>query len=355
MTAPARQGIPLRPDRAAFAAEQRRSLCRAVAALVLGAAKDTEPAAVLRSAWPDDNRAALVLRAVSNPADTTITALGLDAVTTLPALAPQSAALQLFALGAKLDLGGKHTIAVPNVAVPPAPVFIAENMPAPSTQLTFAKTLLGPVKKILVLSAITREIEAATPEGAAVIVARLLSDAIAKGIDVVALGTGAGDTTTPSGLLHGVTPITAAAAGSSAMVEDISNLTKAITDAWIDPSNVVFIAATRQAMALKLTPSPLFDNPVILAANLPNGTVIAAAPAGIYFAYDGSTTVESSKEVLIHSEDTAPLPLVSTGGVVAAPQRSFWQTDSISIRCRSNAAWVAYPGSIQIVTGVNWP
>ena len=42
-------------------------------------------------------------------------------------------------------------------------------------------------------------------------------------------------------------------------MQDIANLTKAISDAFIDPSGVVFVAATRQAMALRMVPSPLLD------------------------------------------------------------------------------------------------
>jgi hypothetical protein len=348
------QPIPLRADPAALRQAEARAIHRAVAAIALGAAQKTSPAAVLRAAWPHDDRAALVLRAVSNPIDTTQYP-GLDAVTTLPHLAPQSAALKLFAKGAKFDLAGKRTIAVPDIALPPAPVFIAEGAPAPAVQFVLGKTLIGPARKILILSAVSRELEEASPEAATLVVARILGDAAAKGIDAIAFSTFAGDTTTPPGLLVGAVPITAAAAGAEALTEDIANLTKAIADAFIDPSDFVFIAAPRQAMAMKIKPSPLFDSPVIMAAALPDKTLIAAAPAGIFSAYDGTPEIDASKEALVHSEDTTPLPLVSSTGTVAAPQRSLFQTDVLSIRCRARAAWCAYPGAIQIVEGANWP
>ena len=123
----------------------------------------------------------------------------------------------------------------------------------------------------------------------------------------------------------------------------------------IDPSDVVFIAAPRQAMALRIKPSPLFDSPVIMAAALPDKTLIACAPGGIYYGYDGGAEVDSSREAVIHMEDTTPLPLIGSTGTVAAPQRSAFQTDVIFLRCRARCAWVAYPGAVQVVQGVNWP
>lgn len=350
----AQQPIPLRADPALLRQAERRAINRAVAAVALGAAKNADPAQLLRAAWPSDDRAAFVLRAISDPTDTAAYP-GLDAVSVLPHLAPQSAALQLFTRGTKLDLAGKRTISVPDIALPATPVFIGEGMPAPAVQFVFGKTALGPVKKILVMAAVTRELEEASPEAATVVISRIMGDAVAKGVDAVAFGTGAGDTTTPSGLLHGATPITAAAAGTEALTQDIAALTKAISDAFIDPTGVIFVAATRQAMALRMVPSPLFDSPVIMAAALPDKTVIAAAPAGIFFGYDGRPEIDSSKNAVLHSEDTTPLPLIGATGTIAAPERSLFQTDVVGLRCRARCAWCAYPGAIQIVEGANWP
>jgi hypothetical protein len=349
MNVQARQGLPFRVDRNALAAERQRAFARAATAIALGAVRKADPTSILRTEWPNDDRAGAVLKAVSGPIDTTTTALGLDAVTVLPALAPSSAAMKLFQLGTKLDLRGKHSISVPNIAVPPGPIFIAEDAPAPAVEFPFGKTAVGPVRTIRLHSAISRELEQASPESAVLIVSRILGDAAAKGIDLVAFSTGADDGTKPAGLLHGVTPLTAAPAGTDSLMEDVASLTAAIAAAFIDPDGVVFIAAPRQAMALRIKPSPLFDSPVILAAALPDKTVIAAAPGGIYFGYDGGAEVDSSREALIHFEDTTPLPLLAPG------TRSAFQTDVIFLRCRARAAWCAYPGAIQIVQGVNWP
>jgi hypothetical protein len=38
-------------------------------------------------------------------------------------------------------------------------------------------------------------------------------------------------------------------------------------------------------------------------------------------------------------EGATPLPIVSTGGVAAAPARSTWQTDSVAVKVRWPATW----------------
>jgi hypothetical protein len=91
MNAPTR-GIPLRPDRAALAAEQRRSLHRALTAAVLksGSASRIGPEDFARSAWPDDAQAARIAKAVSSPASTTTAgALQLSAVGMFRSLAAE--------------------------------------------------------------------------------------------------------------------------------------------------------------------------------------------------------------------------------------------------------------------------
>jgi len=61
--------IPLRPDRLALVHEQRRSLTRAIAAMALG--DRVRPASeILKSAWPNDADAGLILRAAVSPTTT---------------------------------------------------------------------------------------------------------------------------------------------------------------------------------------------------------------------------------------------------------------------------------------------
>jgi hypothetical protein len=149
------------------------------------------------------------------------------------------AAFKLFSRGLMLDMSGVHTYRLPNVAgLPPTPVFIGEGQPAPNVQWTFAATVLGPVKKTLILSAVTGEVERGGPWSSAAIIGKVLADASNRSIDTIAFDTNAGDAVRPPGLLHGVTPVAGAATGVDAVFEDRATLAGAIGDAGIrcDPA-----------------------------------------------------------------------------------------------------------------------
>jgi hypothetical protein len=61
-----RTPIPLRPDFAEAQRLERQSWHRVVTANALAALKRSDPADVLKSAWPTDQRAAVILRAGPN-------------------------------------------------------------------------------------------------------------------------------------------------------------------------------------------------------------------------------------------------------------------------------------------------
>jgi hypothetical protein len=123
-------------DLARNGAGQRRSLHRAITALALAAAQRRAPGPILKAAWPNDSAAELVLRAASSP--TTMAGFPtVSTVETLPALAPGSAAVQLFRQSLQLDLSGVATVRIPHVAMAPIASFIAEGEPAPVTDFVF--------------------------------------------------------------------------------------------------------------------------------------------------------------------------------------------------------------------------
>ena len=64
-----------------------------------------------------------------------------------------------------------------------------------------------------------------------------------------------------------------------------------------------------------------------------------------------------SDSATLHLEDTAPAELVAAGspGVVAAPQRSLFQTDSLALRMVMPLNWVKRrPGTVAWVQNVTW-
>jgi hypothetical protein len=356
MNAPPRIGIPLRPDPAAYVAEQRRSLHRAATAIALTTGrKDLNAEQFLRRAWPDDARAGVILRAATTPTSTTTS--GLPAVTTVAlfrSLAPASAALQLFERGMSVDLTGISAVTMPTLAALPAgAVFVAEGTPAPAIDLSFASISVGPTKKIVVLSAVSEELERSGPEAASAIIGRVLSAAVSKGLDAVAFGAAAGDAITPPGLLHGVTPIAASSAGASAMADDLGALGAAIAAAGIDASDVVYVAGAREATIIRVEASPKFDNLVLSSAAMTPKTVAAFAPAAVVSGFGDAPTIETSKQATVNFE-TNPLPIVDGAGVVASPTYGVFQQQLIAIKVRSYAAWTCEPGGAAVVTDVNW-
>jgi hypothetical protein len=127
---------PIVPEDLGNGAAERRSLQRAIAAQAIATLRHTDSGRVLKAAWPSDRTAAMALQAITRGASPPIVtgdapALRLEAVRALPLLAPQSAALQLFAHGVALDMGSLSTIRIPNVGTIAPAKFVAEAAPAP--------------------------------------------------------------------------------------------------------------------------------------------------------------------------------------------------------------------------------
>jgi hypothetical protein len=247
-----------------------------------------------------------------------------------------------------------NTIKVPRVAaLPPQPVFVGEGSPAPAVQFTTAATTLGPARKILLLSAVTRELNEASPETAAAVIGRVLSDASLLSIDKTAFDTSAASSIRPAGLLNGVAPITASTAdGYTAMADDLGALAAAVGAAGIDPSEIIYVAGPREAKVIQLRGGA--DETVLVTLGLPAKSVAAFAPAAVYSGYQDVPAIETSPDVHIHMEATTPAEIVSSPGVVAAPARSMFQTETIAIRVRAWLTWAVAPGGAQVVNNVTW-
>jgi hypothetical protein len=358
---------PIVPEDIANGAAERRSLQRAITSIVLGSLRRTDPTRILNGAWPTDRQAAMALqalttRAASGPplATTAAPSLQVEAQRVLALLAPASAALELFSYCLRLNLGSNATVRLPNVAMVPAAVFIAENAPGPVVQYALGSAVLGPLRKLLAFAVTTTELEVGSVESASAVIGRLLAASVAKGIDAVAFASAAADSARPAGLFNGVTPIAPAPGGAAPLenvAADLAAMAAAIAAAGIDPAGMVVVASTKQATTLRLLAGPQFDNPLISTPVLPDRTIAAFAPGAIGVAFEGPPDISVGREVSLHFEDTAPAQIgtVGTPNVVAAPTRSAFQQDLLVIRCRMWAAWaVAMAGSVQLINLVNW-
>jgi hypothetical protein len=354
------RGIPFRPAPDELARIERRALHRAITAMCFGVAQRQDPESILNAHWPDDGTATLMLRSVSTP--TSMADYPAYTPTTmLPNLAPSSAAIKLFNACMVLDLSGVSSIRVPHTVTTPVPVFIPEGNAAPVVQFSLVGTTVGPVKKLLLMAAASRELQNATPGTASAVIGNVLNAAIAKSLDAIAFGTAAATSAQPAGLLNGVTPITATAStsigGLAAMADDVGAMASAMQGAGIDPTGMIIVAAAKQATAMKLLAGPKFDYQVLSTLALPDKTIAGFAPGAIAAAFDGVPTIETSIEAALHFEDTTPLPISSVGtpSTIAAPVKSLFQHDIFAIKVRAKATWaVIAPGGVQYIQSVTW-
>jgi hypothetical protein len=347
--------IPLRPDRGALAQAEARSWHHALAARALSTIRRGDAAKICKTSWPGDPRAAELLQKTAQTPTSRSDFPAYAVAEGFRSLAPGSAAMRLFERGRILDLSGITQITVPNVAsLPPAPVFVGEGMPAPVVNLPLGAATLGPSRKILILAALTNELEDATPDTASAVIGRVLADSAAKSLDATAFGTAAADSTKPAGLLYNVTPTTAATAGVDAMAQDLGALTGAIGAAGIDTANAMFVAGPREATIMKVKASAKFDYPILSTLGLPAKSVACFAADALMSGYEDGVQIEIARHTSVHYEGSSPAPIVGSGGVVAAPVRSAFQSNLLLVKVRSNVAWAIAPGAAAYTTGVNW-
>ena len=90
--------------------------------------------------------------------------------------------------------------------------------------------------------------------------------------------------------------------------------------------------------------------------SLADGVVICIATNALVSAFGTVPTIEASKEAVVHMDTAAGA--VSTAGapnVVAAPVRSLFQTDCISLKLRLPCAWTLRTASgLAWTQSVNW-
>jgi hypothetical protein len=303
-----------------------------------------------------DERASLLLRAAVSPtsrADFPTHKI----VSVFRSLAPTSAAFSLFERSTQIDLSGIDTVAIPNspATASTAPVFIAEGGPAPVLALSFAATTLGPARKILVIATESMELEHATPGGAAAVLGRVLSDRVGIGVDKVAFSSAAATSAAPAGLLFGATGVTATTPSATIMPDvaaafDIGNLFGAIGAAGIDPIGAVLVASPAVAGRLMALLGET-EIPILMTNGLTDKTLAAISPQAVASGYSSAPTVEYSKDTTLHQEAATPAELVSSPGVVSAPQRSVFQTNAMAVKVRATCAWCCQPGGAAVISG----
>lgn len=358
MNAPARQGIPLRADPSALLSSERRSFVRAATAMALAARDRQRPDAILAKAWPDDATASRILKGATSPT----TSSGypqVEAIILLPMLAPSSASARLLGAASSVDLAGVSSVAVPYIGASGRPVvpFIAEGMPLPVVDMTTSVLRVGPVKKLLVASALTNELQAASGDTASQIIGGALATSAEQSMDALLFSNAAATDAAPAGLLDGITAIpSAGTSGAEGIADDLALLAQAIADNGISADDMTIVTSAALATKLRCLVSEKFPNEVLSSAAIPAGEVIAIAAGGLVTGYDGGVSIETSEEPTLVFEDAAPTDIGIPGApnVVTAPTRSIWQVDSLAVRVRGRCAWAVHPGAVAWITGAAW-
>jgi Phage capsid family len=337
---------------------ERRSFVRAIAAMTIAARDNVNADAVLARAFPGDAGAQRVLKAATSPT----TSAGFPQSQTmrvLPQLAPQSASSRLLALATPVDLTGITTIRVPYIGAtgrPPVP-FVGEGQVMPITNLMLSSLTIGPAKKLLIGSTLTREVQEASGNNAERIISDALSVSAEQSLDALLFSNAAATAAAPAGLLNGLTAIPSAGTkGAEGAADDLGLLADAIAAAGINADGAIFVTTAKLATKLRVLASLKFNNEVLSSSSVPAGEVIAVVPQGFVTAYDGSVSVEISNKPNLHFEDATPADIVTPGTppIVAAPVKSMWQTDSLALKIRGWCAWAIHPGAVAYVTGASW-
>ncbi|WP_167561320.1 phage major capsid protein [Bradyrhizobium sp. AS23.2] len=290
-----------------------------------------------------------VTRGAVAPADLATPAwaggLGITGMDFLADLVGLSAGADLLQRCLQVSLDKRAKALLPAIA-PGEAGFVAELEPVPVVELlTSAGPSIEPFK-IAEIAKLTREmLEASNAE---TIVRMALVESTAPAIDRVMFSTNAPTAAAPTGILNGIAPIAASVntTPSEAMADDLCVLVQAVSP-YAGNSNVVWVMAPAQATRLFLRAERL-SYPVLQSSVVNPGVVICIVVNAVA-AWLGAPEVVTSKEATTQ-DDTAPGDINS-----AAPSRSDFQTDSVSLRLRWPLSWaVRETGAISYVTATKW-
>jgi hypothetical protein len=342
--------------------DRSRSLTRAVCAHVLALRDRSGVDEIAAKVWPRDVAArALLTRSTSEPANIGSGEWGneLAAGSVLPAFIASlraSAGARLIGAGTKVDMPSS-SILLPRASDNPEPSWIRLGQPIPVAQPVIADdvVLSGPRKLALIECASE---EAASYTGATVegLIGALMREAASKALDRSLFSDAVGDETRPPGLLNGVSATTSTSGGGiDALAGDVEGLIAGITDAGAGANILLFMAPARVAKALILAPGLASAIQVVPALTLADDDLVVAVDAGSFVsAFGPDPEFFVTRESAIHMESADPTPLVDdtiSGGGLASPVRSLFQTFSVAIKIIIRASWIAKPGAVQFIDG----
>lgn len=347
-----------------FQVQQRqraRLMHRAVAAFLSGHARSSFMATEGTRIFPADRELQTFTKAVSSPATTTTAeALAVTAISdTISVLSGVSAGARIFDAGLKLNFDSAYGLMIPTLTASAANAgWVAEGMPIPVKQLDVAASAVMSPHTLKILVAATREtFDRSTPTIEAIIRA-IFYESFHLKLDETLLSTAAGTDVQSAGIRSGVAALAASAIGDplSDMLADVKTVVSAVATV-ANNSKILLVASPTQAVTLRGWKDRVpYD--VMGSSAVSDGDLIAVASNAIASAVNEIPRMEFAKEALLHMEDTTPLPIGEVGSpnTIAAPSRSFWQTDTVAARIILEASWMRRSDAgVAWVTGaVGW-
>lgn len=358
----------MKQDRSVASPPPATHFWRAAAASIRAFAEGISAERAITAMYPGDVVAPLILRSATTPATTTDPSWAGP----LAALSVSEAIEELVALsaigrvhdagGLNINLGRYAAIVVPGrvTNVGDAGQFVQEGLPVQVRQLHVVGATLRP-RKLEVIVTMTREImEASNIED---VVRMLLTEAAGLALDANIFSNTAGSPARSAGLLNGLTPIGATAAGGADSAYDAAGLDLGNLVADIATraggQRPVFVASPGQATTLRFWAGGQFgttpandDLPIAASAGLPAGTVVALEARSLVTAI-GMPSFTASKVAAVQQEDTAPADIVS-GGTLATPVKSMFQIDATALKMTLWADWAMRAPHISVVENVFW-
>lgn len=229
--------------------------------------------------------------------------------------------------------------------------FFAEGAPIRVGRVTVGATTMGS-RKMGVIIPFSRELaKRSTPSLEGIVRSAILEDT-AKVLDEHLLDAVAGDTVRPAGLLNGVSATALGYGGGDyvAVKEDFKALLAPFIAANA-ASNITVIMNPAQGLSIGLMDGPIGNAAwfgeiarrvsIVESTHATPGRLIAVRNSDFVTASGDAPQFELSNTATIHMEDSAPAALSATGSpnTVAAPIRSFFQTDSMGLRMVLDVSW----------------
>ncbi|KRA42105.1 phage major capsid protein [Devosia sp. Root635] len=246
--------------------------------------------------------------------------------------------------------------------------FFAEGSPMRVGRITTTSTTMTNRKMGVIIPFSREAAKRSTPNLEQLVRRRIIADTAAI-LDSHLLDAVAGDSVRPAGLLYGVAATASGYGGGDyeAVINDFKTLLAPFIAANAADGITVIMNPT-QGLSLDLMVGPdgklgdwfgkigarvsLMESTHATAARL-----VAVRTEDLATALGDAPDFEISTQATIHMEDSTPLPISAAGSpnTVAAPVRSFFQTDSMGVRMVMDTNWkMVRDGMVSWIDGTTW-